>query len=102
MELTANQTVYFRVRGWNWTREGEFTFKVESTTHIHNYTYSYTYNGVHNHIAYCACGLSITEIHNYVQSGVGHRCTKCLHYTTGPVIVAPYLNNKSDYELIND
>ena len=57
LELTANQTVYFRVRGWNWTREGEFTFKVESTTHIHNYTYSYTYNGVHNHIAYCACGL---------------------------------------------
>lgn len=102
LELTANQTVYFRVRGWNWTREGEFTFKVESTTHIHNYTYSYTYNGVHNHIAYCACGLSITEIHNYVQSGVGHRCTKCLHYTTGPVIVAPYLNNKSDYELINE
>lgn len=101
-KLTANQTIYIRVRGSGWSGNGTFAFTIEETDHVHSYTYSYTYSGVHNHIAYCECGDSILEIHNYVQSGIGHRCTKCLHYTTGPVIVAPYLNNKSDYELINE
>lgn len=95
-ELTKDQVVYIRVRGFGWNSTGSFTLSVSTENHVHNYTHSYTYTGVHNHTAFCSCGASISEIHNYVQSGVGHRCTKCLHYTTGPVIVAPITSNNDD------
>lgn len=106
-ELTKDQVVYIRVRGYGWTRTGSFTLSISSENHVHNYTHSYTSTGERNHAAFCSCGKSISQAHNYVRSGIGHRCTQCLHYTTGPVIVAPitsmndddiiyYLENKND------
>lgn len=71
--LEANQTVYLRVRGWNWTRTGSFNITVETAEHIHNYTYSYETSTTLKHKAYCLCGEYINEQHNFVNNV----CTNC-------------------------
>lgn len=72
-DLEANQTVYLRVRGWNWIRTGSFNITVETTEHIHEYTYSYETSTTLKHKAYCSCGEYINEQHNYVNNV----CTEC-------------------------
>lgn len=72
-ELLANQTVYLRVRGYNWTRTGTFSVSVELGDHVHNYTHSYELNAALNHKAYCICGEYILQVHTYSNNV----CTKC-------------------------
>ena len=72
-DLEANQTVYLRVRGWNWTRTGSFNIIVETTEHVHEYTYSYETSTTLKHKAYCSCGEYINEQHNFVNNV----CTEC-------------------------
>lgn len=71
--LLANQTVYLRARGWNWTRTGAFSFSVELGNHVHDYTHAYELNAALNHKAYCICGEYILQTHSYSNNV----CTKC-------------------------
>lgn len=72
-ELSANQVVYLRIRGWNWTRTGIFTFKVETDEHIHDYTYSYEKSTQLVHKAFCYCGAHITSSHSFINNV----CSSC-------------------------
>lgn len=72
-ELLANQTVYLRVRGYNWTRTGTFSVSIELGEHVHDYTHSYKLNAALNHKAYCICGEYILQVHTYSNNV----CTKC-------------------------
>ena len=86
INLSVGQTIYIRVNTWLWNKVGDFTIKVNAETHTHNYTHSYTESGPLNHIAYCSCGASKTEAHTFQAFKNGNKCTKCLYFTTGPVI----------------
>lgn len=70
--------------------------------HIHNYTHSYTQSGPLNHIAYCSCGISITESHIFQPFKNGNRCTKCLYFTTGPVIIQPIMGISNEIMYIEE
>lgn len=84
--LKVGERIYIRVSTVGWNKTGAFEILVSSEVHNHNYTYSYSqYDGV-NHIAYCACGDSRIETHNYVVFKNGYKCNRCLNYTLGPII----------------
>lgn len=71
-QLTANQVVYLRVRGYNWVSSGTFAVTVDKV-HIHSYTYSYEQDSSTKHKAYCSCGSYISEDHTLVNG----TCSKC-------------------------
>ena len=64
--MTQGETVYLRVRGYNWTSTGNFTVKVS-----HNHNYSYTWLNYNQHRATCACGNSHTELHVVSAKSLG-------------------------------
>ena len=85
--------------GWNGT--GYFEVIVSSEVHNHCYNYSYSqYDGV-NHIAYCACGDSRIETHNYVMFKTGYKCNQCFNYTLGPIIT-PILSDDEEILYIEE
>ncbi len=86
-QLSQNQTIYLRVRGSGWNSTGNSTIYVVEVPHIHNYTFRYVKNNSINHIAYCSCGVYITQMHSWTQDAFGSRCSKCNYSTDGPVIV---------------
>lgn len=71
-QLTENQVVYLRVRGYNWAGSGTFAVTVDKV-HIHSYTYSYEQDSSTKHKAYCSCGSYISEDHTLVNG----TCSKC-------------------------
>jgi hypothetical protein len=95
INLSVGQTIYIRVNTYGWNKTGDFAIIVNSETHTHNYTHSYTESGALNHIAYCECGASKTEAHTFQAFKNGNRCTKCLYFTTGPVITNPIYSNNN-------
>jgi len=60
--------------------------RINLPIHYHQYTHSYTESGPLYHIAYCPCGASKTEAHTFQAFKNGNKCTKCLYFTTGPII----------------
>lgn len=86
--MTSGQTIFIRVRGYNWTSTGSFVFKVSANTHVHDFTDHYgTYNLV-KHRAYCECGSYILENHNWIlvpyddgfNQGLQQYCPNCGTY----------------------
>lgn len=51
-----------------------------------NHIFSCTSTGPLSHNCSCSCGYSYTEQHIFQPFKAGHRCKKCLYYTTGPII----------------
>ena len=51
-----------------------------------NHLFSCTSTGPLSHNCVCSCGYSYTEQHVFQPFKAGHRCKKCLYYTTGPII----------------
>lgn len=76
-QLTENQVVYLRVRGYNWAGSGTFAVTIDKA-HIHSYTYSYEQDSSTKHKAYCSCGSYISEDHTFVNG----TCSKCVETET--------------------
>lgn len=75
--LTKGDIVFLRVRGYSWTKTGEFSVKVTCPNHTHDYTYSYSRYTSTMHKAYCCCGASKTERHSFQIGLVINYCKHC-------------------------
>ena len=95
--LQVGQTIYIRVRGYNWSRIGQFTIKVDSLSpHIHNYNF-YQYSQA-KHMKVCPCGDVIYENHYMIPLGIGlgSVCRDCGHYSDIGIAIAPFLIDSYD------
>ncbi|MDE5547366.1 MAG: hypothetical protein K2I88_07865 [Anaeroplasmataceae bacterium] len=92
--LNKSQTIYLRVRGFNWIGTGEYTIYMYSPNHLHGYTYSYFPKDDNYHYSYCYCGRYLEVEHKYLIEGIGRRCIVCKHYTEAPFI--PITKNKNE------
>ncbi len=84
--LNKGDVVYLRVRGYNWTKTGDFTLTISSTNHVHDYTYSYSQYTNFLHKSYCCCGEYIEEGHSLFIDSTLSRCRHC-GYSSGGLII---------------
>lgn len=83
--LVEGQTIYIRVRGYNWSATGSFVMHVSPDPHIHDYDHYYLPYNITRHKAFCECGSYILENHNWIlvpyddgfNQGLQQYCPDC-------------------------
>ena len=79
--LEKNQTIYIRVREYDWYTSGAYTIKVIAPNHTHLYTNNYATCSSTQHYSYCICGAYIIESHQFMSIPSGNRCKYCSYFT---------------------
>ena len=85
--MKKGDTIYIRVRRYDWLKFGEYTLTISSTKHTHSYTDYYEVDGATYHKAYCFCGAYRQEYHEFLSIPTGNRCKYCSYFVRNiPVI----------------
>ena len=88
--MIQGETIYIRIRGYNWSSTGVYRFVISPIEHTHNYTHHYASKGMLGHSSYCACGEYITEVHEFYASNTENYCLHCGFISQGGSIIRPY------------
>ena len=80
IELEEDETVYFRVRGKNYSHISNYLYSVDDKPNvaiIHKHHYVYKCINRQYHYGECSCGKTVKETHTFVKRLNRKYCRKC-------------------------